>query len=179
MPADPLPDPPARFETAPSPRLGTSAAELFAAPPAPYRSSGPSLPQGVEPTGPLDGRVPSAGFPVDEEDIRLAVSLGARPDLSLPGAGRLLAQNFANRLVDPQEILEENLRERPLATGVALAGAVGAYVGWERLNDGRLSGSYTFGVGEARLSLSGWYDLQTGDWAGRARVDLSRVLDEL
>ncbi|HCF56888.1 MAG TPA: hypothetical protein DFS52_02690 [Myxococcales bacterium] len=156
----------------------TSELAFVAGSPAPGRRRNSSLPLQIllEPSLPLEGRVSTLSFLLDDYDLALAVSLGARPDIDVVGAGRIVAGRVVGRLIDPRELFEENLRERPVLTGVAVAGALGAYVGWESLNDGRLSGSYSFGLADARISLSGWYDLDSRDWAGRVRVDLSRAI---
>jgi hypothetical protein len=173
----PVRDPPARFDTAASLDLRTHESALSATPDL------PAAPQGfvdrslrVEP-----GHLPAASplpleFPIDHEDLRLAARLGSQPNLSLYDAGRIVLQDAGERLFDPYALVQKNFRERPLTTGVALGVGIAGYVGWESLNDGRLSATYHFKVGDSSVSVSGSYDLQTGAWAGRARFDLSRLV---
>ncbi|MGI5863663.1 MAG: hypothetical protein ACOX6T_16620 [Myxococcales bacterium] len=172
------PDVPLRIAGLAAAGASTSELAFVASSPEPGQRERSSLPLQIllEPSLPLEGRISTRSFLLDDHDIALAVALGARPDLDVLGAGRIVAGRVVGHLIDPRELLEENLRERPVLTGIAVAGALGAYVGWESLNDGRLSGSYSFGLADARINVSGWYDLDSRDWAGRVRFDLSRAI---
>jgi hypothetical protein len=98
------------------------------------------------------------------------------------GDWRRLGMMLLHDLSQPYlEVLTQSFRELPLATGLAVGGALvlgtGAFAGWSASRRGRVSASQAFDFGLVTVGFSGDIDLRRRAFAGGLQIDLTKLFE--